>query len=437
MLNDELVAALPHDLEAERALLGSVLIDQAAMLKVIGEVRPADFYRSAHAKIYSAMLSLNEKHEPIDIITVCGKLASEGSLDTVGGRSAVIELTNVTVTSGNIMKYARMVALNRARRSAIMLARGIIDAAQESENPIADFQKAAAEMVDFRVGTRKAGTIAEWMEETQYYESLTDRRVKPMFTGCRELDELLGGLHRGEVSFIAARPGVGKTTLALAFSKFISDNGFRAAFVTAEMSVMQLLDRVLAMRSGRPVRRYRSGQERIVPGTKQADDLNRGVDEMHSMDYVMVNASGMTPTGIRGALLPYLADGRKIDIVFVDYVQLLRIDAKKTDSRNAELTVISQTLCELSKELDCHVCILSQLSRDGATGEPQLHHLRDSGSLESDANQVIMAWKPTEGLISSMDKDATKVNLKVAKNREGMTGKCAIKVDFATFTVKE
>ena len=428
------MATQPHDLEAERALLGSILLDQSAMLKVRGEVRPSDFYRSAHAKIYAAMLELSDAHEPIDIITLSGRLSDRGELEAVGGRAFLLELTAVVPTAGNIMRYARMVALSRARRSAIALAMRIIDDAPESDNPIADFQKAAAEMTDFRVGTRKSGTIAEWMEDTGYYESLTERRVRPMFTGCRELDDLLGGLHRGEVSFIAARPSVGKTAIALAFSRHMCDSGFRAAFVTAEMSVMSLLDRVLSMRSGRPVRRYRSGQETISPGTQQADDLNRGVGEMHAMDYVMVNASGMSPSDIRGALLPHVADGRRLDIVFVDYVQLLKTDAKKADSRNAELTIISRSLCELSKELDCHVCILSQLSRDGATGEPQLHHMRDSGSLESDANQVIMAWKPTEGLMDDGGK-STRVLLKVAKNREGLTGKCSIKIDFSTFTI--
>ena len=421
---------IPRDTDAEMAVLGGIMCLNA-FPEVSYRVQRIHF-NELHARIWDACRKVFDDNGEVRTNLVLDEIKRRHDYE-IGDLSRAMACTGkAPIYAGKPLRSAMdKMILNHSRREAMERLNKTMSKIHQSEDPASDIMKASVGLSGTKV-RRSAGTIREWMDETDYMDEFVNVKQKPMFSGSLNLDEIMGGFHKGEMSFIAARPGVGKTSLALSFSRFMSKNGFRPAFVSAEMSVRALLDRMLAMESGKPVRRFRSGQNLLKESPNTAKLIMDGMGKLSETDMLFVNAHGKGPEDIRSAIMPYWSIGKGPDIMFVDYVQLLRTESKNR-TRNDEMAEISAGLLNLANEFDCHVCCLSQLSREGASGEPQLHHLRDSGTLEQDANQVIMAWKKDEQ--TNQNPNVTELLLKVAKNRDGMTGTCKIEIDFSTYSV--
>ena len=421
---------IPRDLDSEAAVLGSILTINA--FPEVSEVLCEDHFDSMYKRIWRACKKTFEAHGSTTTNVVIDELKRAEDYQSGDLSTAIAVTGKAAIYKGKSFNtFIRNVKLNHSRRKAMENIHSAFTAIKVSDDPATEIIRASQGLEGMAI-RRQSGSISEWMEETDYMENLSQTQKKPMFSGVQKLDMIMGGFHKGELSFIAARPGVGKTTLALVFSAFMESNGFAPAFVSAEMSVQALLDRMLAMESGRPVRKYRSGQYSLTANQEASKGISEGMGRMYDKKMLFIKAHGKGPADIRSALMHEKAKGKSIDIVFVDYIQLLRPDRDR-NNRNDEMGEITSGLMVIADEFDCHVCCLSQLSRDGAEKEPQLHHLRDSGTLEQDANQVIMIWKTED----QPPGELTEINIKIAKNRDGMVGKCTALVDFATYTVKE
>lgn len=421
---------IPYDTDAEEAVLGAIICHDAypEISSALGHYH----FSMDNMRVWASCKKSFNDYGKTSVQLVqdamkSSKLFVKGDLE----RIEVLATKSPATVGKSLDAFIKRVFLNRERREATTNLYRAISEVKESEDPSSTIIKASEGLMISKSG-RKAGTLKEWMEETEYMENFLSVKEKPMFSGILDLDQMTGGFHKGELSFIAGRPGGGKTTLALAFALFMEKNGFRPAFVSAEMGIRALLDRLLAMKAQRPVRLYRSGQVDMVPDSLASKSIMEGMGALSDLDMIFVKAHGLSPSEIRSALYPYIAKDLKPDILFVDYIQLLK-SGNNREKRNDELGEITASMMQIANEHDCHVCCLSQLSREGGKVEPQLHHLRDSGTLEQDANQVIMVWRDSE----QPNMNLTSILLKVAKNRDGLTGTCKANIDFSTYTIKE
>ncbi len=421
---------LPQNIDAECGVLGSLIIDPEAFPLVADWLRPEDFYRDAHRMIYEAIQALNEQHQPADFITLCDELETAGKLENAGGASYLTTLINYVPTSGNVTHYARIVAqkagfrrlIHASGQIAALAYEEVDDALERAEHLLFALQRhAIQEFVSLE-------TVMEACLED--LEALHQQRADMLGipTGFRYLDAALGGgLQRSDLIILAARPGNGKTSLALTIAAHAAlVESQRVAIFSLEMSARQLGLRLLAMEADEDQRRLRLGHvedwDRVV---KASDTLATGaiwIDE----------TAAISITSMKSKARRLLAT-QEIDLVIVDYLQLMRAtlpDGKRFQIREQEIAEISRGLKELAKELHVPVLALAQLNRaleSRQNKRPQLSDLRESGALENDADVVIFIYR--EDLYQETEDPATKnmADLIIAKQRNGPIGEVRVR----------
>lgn len=422
----------PQNVEAEQSVLGSLLIDPDAIIRIASFLRAEDFYREAHQRIYTAIRALHERREPADFITVVDELERREQLEAVGGSAYLTSLINRVPTSIHVEHYAHIVERASLMRQLITAAGEIAALAYEERDDV-DEVLDSAEQILFDVSQRRISKSLVPISEIirDYYdriEFLVEHRDESLGvpTGFEDLDRLLGGLQPSDLIIIAARPGVGKTSLAvsIASSAAVKHNAV-IAFFTLEMAGSQLVQRMISARTGIDAQRLRLGHiedmewEQFANASGALSKTNIFIDDTPSP----------TPTEIR-TKARRLAAEYDLDLIIVDYLQLMQGGRGRMENRVQEISYISRALKGLARDLNVPVIALSQLSRAVESRNdkrPVLSDLRDSGSIEQDADVVMFIYRE-----EMYDENTERINIAdilVAKHRNGPTDTISLRFD--------
>jgi len=419
----------PQNVEAEQSVLGSLLIDRDAIIRIAPFLRPEDFYRESHAQIYQAVLDLFERREPADFVTLCDTLERRGALEAVGGAAYITSLINAVPTSIHVEHYARIVELAALRRRLIDAAGQIARLAYEEDREI-DEVIDRAEATLFEVTERRESKdlvpikrlMADYFDRIEYLQAHSDELVG-LPTGFIDLDKLLGGLQPSDLLIIAGRPGMGKTSFGLTIAQNAAlKHRAVVAFFTLEMSGEQLVQRMLSAETGIDSRRLMVGDihdvelDRIVKASGDLSDTLIFVDDTPSP----------TPLEIRSKCRRLAAE-YDLGLVIIDYLQLMA-GGVRIENRQQEISYISRSLKGLARELHVPVIALSQLSRavEGRQDKhPILSDLRESGSIEQDADIVMFIYR--DEVYDELSDRRNIADIIVAKHRNGPTGQVALR----------
>lgn len=415
--------ALPADIAAERAVLGAILLEREAIVAVAGDLTPDDFYLEKHALVYQAARACYERREPPDLATVAAELRRQEQLHLVGGVSFLGEIVTEVPTAVHVAYYAKGV-IHAAGLRRLIEASGKIAALGYDEAPGLEATYDLAEQTLFAVTQRRgeegwkhiSQVANEWFEQLASQDATEARRGTP--TGLADLDSLLGGgLQRGDLVLLAARPGVGKTALALSITDHAASRGLAVGVVSQEMSRDQLLQRLVSARTGIDLARLRSDALREDERLKALDALGA----LSELPIYVDDQAGKSSGAIRAAARRLTAE-HGCDLLVIDYLQLL-VGEQRSENRVQEVAAISRDLKLLARELDCPILALSQLSRaveQRASKVPQLSDLRDSGALEQDADVVLFIYR--DELYDQDSDQKGMAEIHVAKHRNGPLG---------------
>jgi replicative DNA helicase len=416
---------LPHDPEAERAVLGAVLLDPGSLLHIIEKLRQDEFYLESHRLIYQACLDLHEKGEAADLVTVRNNLAEQGRLEQVGGASYLSSLVDALPDVANVIHYAEIVHDKSVKRRLMAAAQRILSTCTLDHGEAKDVVESAQRDV-FKIAedTLAGGLVPiRGLTDSELGNIEKARETRSTLTGIDtgyvRLNELTSGLQRKDLVILAARPSMGKTSLGLNICAHAAIRaGLKVAVFSLEMAAEQLVRRLLSSEA-------RVDQKRIAGGYLAKSDwpkLEMAAQAVREVNLWIDDSPGITALEL-SAKARRLKQERGLDLVMVDYMQLMS-GGTRFNSRNEEVSAISRGLKAVAKELDVPMLVLSQLSRQperrGGDHRPQLSDLRESGSIEQDADVVMFIVRP-----SVYDRDADdprRAELIIAKQRNGPIG---------------
>ena len=415
----------PHSVEAEEAVLGSLLIDPDAILEVASFLRPAAFYREQNRWIYQAVLDLHEARDPLDFITLSEALRQREQLEDIGGEAYLISLLNAVPTSVNARSYARIVEAAAVRRRMIGAATTIANLAYDEDeniNVVLDRAEQALFSISEERTTRDLVPVSDIARD--YLDRIEElhARGEDMIgvpTGFNDIDTLLGGLNKSDLLIVAARPGMGKTSFQLGMALHAGlRHGKRIAMFNLEMSGEQLVQRMIAAETRIDSQRLRRGQLYETEWPIFMEAIGRLSDTRIFID----DTPAITPLQLRTKCRRLYAE-HGLDMIMVDYLQLMQGE-RNINNRVQEISEISRSLKALARELDIPVITASQLSRaveNRQDKRPQLSDLRDSGSIEQDADIVMFIYRDEYYNPDTTDRPNI-AEINVAKHRNGPTG---------------
>jgi replicative DNA helicase len=417
----------PHNLDAEMSLLGAILIDEEVLADVTDKVHADDFYEKRHQTIFGAMLRLFERHRPIDLLTLSDELEKKDSLETIGGSSYLTELTNYVPTAANASAYAELVAQRAVRRRLIKASSDIAELAfKEDTNTQEILERAEAELFSVSDTSLKQDLVSLEQILTESFDRMEelhrDRgKLRGVRTGWRDLDNLTAGLQRSDLLIIAARPAMGKTTLVTNLAYNVAAKEHQSVlFFSLEMSKEQLVDRMLADASGVDAWNIRTGNLSDTDFEK----LSTAMGEMAEAPIFIDDTPGLTVLEMRTKARRQ-AHIQPLGLIIVDYLQLMQGSSRGGEfNRVQEVSEISRGLKLIARELNVPVIALSQLSRSVESRNPQipqLADLRESGSIEQDADLVAFIYR--EAYYNPDTERQNITDLIIAKHRNGPTGK--------------
>jgi replicative DNA helicase len=429
MVRERMIDRLPpQSLEAEQSVLGAILIDRDAVVEVAEFLRPADFYRQANGQIYAAILELFERREPIDIVTVAETLERSEQLDGIGGRGYLSSLSNQTPTAVHAVQYARIVERKAVLRNLIGAAGRIAGIGYEDPAEVQEaIDRAEAELfavsqkrVD--VGFARLDSLLHQAYDRLDYLHAHRGEINGVRSGFTDLDALTTGLQKSDLIVLAARPSVGKTSLALNIAENAAVREKKSVgMFSLEMSKEQLVLRLLSSVANIDSQRLRTGFLEELDFTKIAPAMNALSEAPMYID----DTPNISTMELRTKARRLQAENG-LDLVIVDYLQLMQATTQSRDAnRVQEVSEISRGLKALARELSVPVIALSQLSRQPEmreSKEPRLSDLRESGAIEQDADLVLFLWRDKERASDDQESDGEVINLKLAKHRNGPTG---------------
>ena len=415
----------PNDIEAEQAIIGSMLTDRDAVISAIEVLKPEDFYREDNKTIYEAILNLYTRSEPIDVITVRAELESMGKLDNVGGLEYLAELPEKVPTTANASKYIKIVEEKSTLRNLIKTANEIIELGYNPTEDVDDIMEGAEKKI-FNIMQDKdqkgySPLKDVLVESFTKLEELYNRKqhITGVPSGFIDLDYRTAGFHGSELILIAARPAMGKTAFALniATNAVLRANVPVAVF-SLEMSKEQLVNRILSSESMVDSNKIRTGKLEEDDWTKLAE----AIGPLSEGEMYIDDTPGINIMEIR-AKCRKLKIEKNIGLVVIDYLQLIQGSGKRNGSREQEISEISRSLKILAKELNVPVIALSQLSRAAEQRpdhRPMLSDLRESGAIEQDADIVMFLYRDDYYNPDTDKKGIAEVI--IAKHRGGSTG---------------
>ena len=433
MATDPTLRVPPQSLDAERGLLGALLLKPEAIHDVGDTVHTDSFYAEKHRLIFEAMRELAERGEPIDLLSLSERLQNKGGLERIGGRAYLAELAGSAPSPGNFTHYAELVSRKYVMRSLIEAAHEIGEAAYDEARDVTELLDDAEKRV-YAIGNsannHKFIALKDKLDDAwDRIESLSKKEdgIRGTPTGFPELDDLLSGLHPSDLIILAARPSMGKTSLALDIARNAAvRHQVPVAIFSLEMSSEQLIDRMLAAESYVDSWRMRTGKIR------SEEDFSKIRDALETLSKAPIYIDDKPGNNILAmrAVARRLKREQNIGLIIVDYLQLMApTSTKASDSLVQQVTEISRSLKSLARELNVPVLALSQLSRavEQRGGRPRLSDLRDSGSIEQDADVVMFIHREDK-----RNPDSDKPNIAeilIEKHRNGPTGKTELYFD--------
>lgn len=393
--NGKVILEPPKDIEAEMAILGAMLKSQDARADVNGLLHPDDFYLKEHQEIYKTMLDMDQKSIGIDLTTVISTLRQRKTAEMVGGITYLSKLMDDAIVISNAKYYADIVINKSKMRQLIRESERIRESAYSDELPPEDILDHAEQCIlEIAQKSQKSQytdineVLYENIKEIQFIEQ-NGGQVDGIDTGYRDVDKILQGFHRGDLIVLAARPGVGKTAWALNVAANAVKAGKKAMVYSLEMPDTQLGERLLAMTSNVPLENIRNGELSV----DDWESLSAAQDSFYGTDLAIDDTSVITPLEIKNKCRRFKQERGDLDLVVIDYLQLMSMGGYRVEQREKEIGAMTRSLKIMAKELDCAVILLSQLSRGpeqrGGDHMPKLSDLRDSGSIEQDADIVI------------------------------------------------
>jgi len=423
----------PHSEEAEQGVLGALLLDPSRIIDAQEMIQPDDFFSKRNGILYSALLELSDVGAPVDMVHVMERLMAQERLNAAGGRAYILQLTNVAASPAHLNHHLKIVRENALLRRLIGTANGIIESAYGTrpiDNQVETLlNQSESDIYSVAAASDTGGPvpIGVAVEETfKRLESAQQNELLGLPTGYYELDEMTGGFSGGQLIIIAARPSMGKTALALNIMMNAATSGPKLAdgqkprilFYSLEMGRESIVGRFLCMRSHVHMHKLR---KRNLQDRDYAE-LTKAAGELTELNIVVDDTPGLPVAAIRSRARR-LKQREGLNMIVVDYMQLM--SHPRAESRQMEISHISRSLKELSRELDVPVVALSQLSRAVESREgkrPQLSDLRESGSIEQDADVVMMLYRPEYYEVEPSDENRNRAQIIIAKQRNGPTG---------------
>lgn len=417
-------AVPPQSLEAERSVLGALLQDSRAVSIAMEMLQEDDFYAPAHREIYSAVRALAQQSTAVDLVTMDAELSRRGTLSGIGGTSYLVELVQYVPTTANVQYYISIVleksTLRRLIQAASVISRNCYEQQLDLKDILSHAEKSIFDIVMRRTGGEQLVHIREvlYATYTQIEElARLQGKVAGVTTGFTQLDKLLTGMHGGELILMGARPSMGKTSIALNMAAAAARKGFGVAIFSLEMPREQIAMRLLCGDARVDMQHVRSGTLRDKEWIKLAQTVNPLSSEKIYID----DTAGLTPMQMRSRVRRIMLE-KGLDLVIIDYLQLMGADGK-SENRQQEVSEISRRLKAIALELKIPILACAQLSRANTqrtVKRPMLSDLRDSGSIEQDADVVMFLHR--ESYYDQTSEETNTAEVIIAKQRNGPLG---------------
>jgi len=430
----------PQSIEAEKAFLGSLMLDKEGIVKVVDFLIPEDFYKTAHSKIYRAIVDLFEKQEPTDLLTLTQRLEEKGELEKIGGASYLSELLEAVPTPSHLLYYAKIVRGKKVLRDLIQ-ASDEISALGYDESKDIDLILDEAEKKVFSIAQRSLTQtflpIESQLDEAfERIDRIHSKKgiLRGVTTGFPKLDDILAGLQKGDLVFLASRPSLGKTALALNIARAVAIKGKQPVGVfSLEMGKEQFVDRLIAAEAGVSLWKLRTGK---LSEDEDFAKLQKALSTLSEASIYIDDAASSTVLQMR-AMARRLQAEKGLGLIIIDYLQLIQ-PRNPNENVVQQVTEISRSLKSLAKELNVPVLALSQLSRaveHRPDQRPRLSDLRESGSLEQDADVVMFIYR--EDKVRSTSSRQNIADIIIAKHRNGPMGRVELYFDQEAVSFRE
>ncbi|WP_334333216.1 MULTISPECIES: replicative DNA helicase [unclassified Companilactobacillus] len=436
-MNNDITSRIPpNDKDAEQAVLGAVFLSQDALVEAMEYVEADDFYQHANQLVFQAMMNLNDEEQPVDVVTVQNELDRQNQIEDIGGVSYLAELANSVPTAANTVYYAKIVKNKSVLRRLINAATKIVtrsfDEDEDVDSIIDQSEKDIMDVSENRnhKGFRRISDVVKssFEEIDKLYDQ--DSEVTGLSTGYKDLDAMTTGLHKDELIILAARPGVGKTAFALNLAQnAATKSNATVAIFSLEMGAEQLVNRMLCSEGSIDANSLRTGKL----DENQWNSLVVAMGSLSRTNVYIDDTPGVKMAEIRSKCRRLLKESGKLDLVIVDYLQL--IEGTGQENRQQEVSVISRGMKKLAKELHVPIIALSQLSRGVEARQdkrPMLSDIRESGSIEQDADIVAFLYRDdyyrdedgddNDNQEEPEDQDVGEVEVIISKNRSGPRG---------------
>ena len=439
----------PQNIEAEQYFLGCLLIDKDAIIKVADMVTENDFYKNSHEKIYETIRDLYSHHEPIDILTLTNRLKEKEQLENIGGRTYLAELSNSVATAANVTHYAKIIQRKATLRRLLHASSEITEMGYKEDEDI-DKILDEAEQKLFSVSQKYLKNVFLPIDNllTEAFDRIDELhkqsgKLRGLPTGFSDLDNLLAGLQKSDLVILAARPSVGKTSLALDIARQAAvKNKAAVGIFSLEMSKEQLVDRMLCAQAGVSLWKMRTGKLSDREEDNDFANISASMGQLSEAPIFIDDSANTSIMEIR-TKARRLQIEKKLDLIVIDYLQLMEGRGRYGDNRVQEVSEITRGLKGIARELNIPVLALSQLSRvveQSRPAIPKLSHLRESGSIEQDADVVMFIYRKSSDRNYDIDElteeDKTIAEIHIAKHRNGPTGKIKLFFDENTVSFK-
>ncbi len=415
----------PHNEEAERSVLGAVMLNKDMLSEVLEEVTADDFYNESHREIFKSIWELYKENTAVDMLTVCEELKKRKALDMVGGRAYIAALTAEVPSTANAVEYAKIVAEKATLRQMIKTSEDITEKGYEAKMDAGEILDYAERGIFGISQKRQKNDYAKIQDVLLTNIKIIDEaaqnkdKIVGIPTGFKDIDEKTSGFQRSDLIIVAARPAMGKTSFALNVAQQSAVKaGSSVIIFSLEMSKEQLGQRLLAMQARVEMQKLKQGDL----DRKDWDRITMALDELNNTKIVIDDTPGISLMEMRNKCRRLKAQ-QGLDLIVIDYLQLMSMQGK-TDNRQQEISAISRNLKLLAREMDCALIVLSQLSRAPEQRQdhrPILSDLRESGSIEQDADIVIFLYRDDYYNENTDKPGVCEVN--IAKHRSGPTDK--------------
>ncbi len=439
----------PHNYETEAAVLGSILIDRESLLKVADFLSSEDFYRESHSDIYRAMLELFEKHEPIDLVSLANRLTEGGKLEKIGGQTYLATLAESVPTASHISHYGHAVRKYATLRRLITASQDITHMGFDSEGDVESLLDQAEQRL-FAVSQKhlKQNFVPIKSVLNEAFDRIDELhrdkgKLRGIPTGFKVLDDLLAGLQRSDLVILAARPSVGKTSFALDIARSVAVRSkLPVGIFSLEMSKEQLVDRMICAEANVDLWKMRTGRL-SDPGDDDFPRIGHALGVLSDAPVFIDDTANLTIMEIRTKIRRLQKEVGELGLIVVDYLQLMESQTK-VENRVLEISAITRSLKSIAREMNVPVLALSQLNRateqGGGPAIPKLANLRDSGSIEQDADVVMFIYRKAADRHYKLEdlppEERHIAEIHVAKHRNGPVGTVKLYFDDARANFK-